>query len=141
MALLWNSDLSSVWFLVTRVKLEIISLSWRGPQVKSDIVWLFPEVLCHHCLRTFSSQEKVQVKVLWLAWCPCFSFCSLQSIFPQQKDHSGGIVTPYRHQLEFSMWCVCYPLQGGCSCQFEESNPFVLAMDLVVLEFAQNLIG
>lgn len=91
------SGISSIWFLVTQVVSGVGSFSMSGPEVKSSIGWILPYIICQE----FCSESRLQVKGLWICWCLCFSFGSLQSTFLYQGDQNTGVMAPCKHLLDF----------------------------------------
>jgi hypothetical protein len=55
-------------------------------------------------LAYIASSKDCGWKVLWLGWHPCFSFASLQSTFPHQRDSNIGVGVSWKHQLDFSVF-------------------------------------
>lgn len=62
--------------------------------------------------------------ILWLGWCPDFSFHNLQSTFPHQTEQNIGVTAPCRYQLNLSMVNGLWMLQMTMRfcCQFSESH-------------------
>ena len=85
------SGLSNLWFLITQAVLDMGSLSWSGSYVKSDIGWLFPQVLEHRYFQYISKEGQNDLKTIgiglvnsttsrcwpsgWSATCQSLSFC------------------------------------------------------------------
>lgn len=56
------SGLSSFLSFTSQAVMSIGSMLWSGHSAKSDIGWLFPQVVCHDCHSISCRKDILQVK-------------------------------------------------------------------------------
>lgn len=77
--------IANLWFLFIQTVSVIDSMSWSGPQLKSGIIWLFIQVLCHN----FLNKDRLQIKGFMVVLAFMFLyFDSLQSTFLHQRHQN-----------------------------------------------------
>lgn len=97
--------IQSLWFLVTQEGLGMGSILWSIPKVKSVICWLLSQALCLHCPQhNLQSAHHCRSKLFCLYLCFCFSFGSVQIIFPDQMRQNTDVKVACGHQPYFSMF-------------------------------------
>lgn len=118
------SELASLQCLIIQEVQDIGSLSWHGPQVKSNICWLLSQVFATIASAQREGRTDCTWRALWLDCCPGFSFHSLQSIFSHQTPQNI-VKSPFSSQLElpiFNELCESCSQQRIPACSFHRAT-------------------
>jgi hypothetical protein len=75
-----------VCFLVTHAVLGMGSCCGLGLKSHQTLAGYSHKFCATIALVCFAGRTDCKSEVLWLGWCPCFFFGSLQSTFPHQRD-------------------------------------------------------
>lgn len=119
---------SSVWYGLHLVE-------WSLSYIRHWLV--IPQALCYHCLNIFQAEHRCRSQGLWLGWCFCCSFGSVQSAILYQRLQTVGMKAPV--QLLHVQWVVqvLSSARGPC-CEFVESDlePITMPMAWVAWGFS-----